>query len=73
MEVGVRVEAENIRTGDIRHITSAYLTFVALDEKRQSKEVPPLILEDANEMRRNREAINRKQIRLSEKGKRTAL
>jgi len=70
MEIGVRVEAENIRTGDIRHIASAYLTFVALGEKRQPKEVPPLILEDPDEKRRNQEAIKRRQIRLAEKGTR---
>ena len=68
MEIGVRVEAENTRTGDIRNIASAYLTFVALDEKRQSKEVPPLILKDPEEKRRNQEAIKRRQIRLAEKG-----
>ncbi|MDY6843685.1 MAG: acyl-CoA thioesterase [Thermodesulfobacteriota bacterium] len=69
MEVGVRVEAENTLTGEIRHIASAYLTFVALDERRQTKEVPPLVLEDPDEMRRNQDALNRRRNRLSEKGK----
>lgn len=69
MEIGVRVEAENTQTGDIRNIASAYLTFVALDEKRQPQEVPPLILEDPDEKRRNQAAIKRRQIRLAEKGK----
>ncbi len=67
MEVGVRVETENIRTAERRHIASAYLTFVALDESRRPKEVPPLILEDEDEKRRNREAVNRRNIRLAEK------
>ncbi|OGP53497.1 MAG: acyl-CoA thioesterase [Deltaproteobacteria bacterium RBG_13_52_11] len=70
MEIGVRVEAENTFTAEKRHIASAYLTFVALDEKHQPKEVPPLILEDADEIRRNQEAIERRKIRLFAKGKR---
>ena len=32
MEVGVRVEVEDIRTGDVRHVNTAYLTFVAIDD-----------------------------------------
>ncbi|MFZ5868644.1 MAG: acyl-CoA thioesterase, partial [Thermodesulfobacteriota bacterium] len=44
MEVGVRVEAENLLTGDVRHTASAYLTFVALDQTGKPAEVPPLIL-----------------------------
>ncbi len=69
MEIGVRVEAENIRTTETRHIASAYLTFVALDENHQPKMVPPLILEDADEIRRNKEALNRRKIRLAEREK----
>ena len=67
MEVGVRVEAENVRSMQKRHIASAYLTFVALDENQQPKEVPKLILEDEDERRRNQEAANRRRIRLAEK------
>jgi uncharacterized protein (TIGR00369 family) len=67
MEIGVRVETENILTTERRHIASAYLTFVALDEKRRPKEVPALILEDGDEIRRNREALSRRKIRLAEK------
>jgi acyl-CoA hydrolase len=69
MEIGARVEAENHFTGEKRHIASAYLTFVALDEKHKPKEIPPLILEDADEKRRNQEAIERKKIRLAAKNK----
>ena len=71
MEIGVRVETENILTAERRHIASAYLTFVALDERRRPKEVPALILEDGDEIRRNREALNRRKIRLAEKGMET--
>ena len=69
MEIGARVEAENPFTAEKRHIASAYLTFVALDEKHQPKEIPPLILEGAEEIRRNQEAIERRKVRLSEKAK----
>jgi uncharacterized protein (TIGR00369 family) len=67
MEVGVRVEAENIMTGEIRHTASAYLTFVALDDHGKPQEVPPLILETEDEFRRNHEAEIRREARLAEK------
>ncbi len=67
MEVGVRVEAENPITGEIRHTASAYLTFVALDETGKPRKVPHLILETEEEKRRHKEAERRRQIRLSEK------
>ena len=67
MEIGVRVEAENLITGDVRHAASAYLTYVALDRNGKLREVPPLILETEDEHRRNREAVSRRQIRLAEK------
>lgn len=67
MEVGVRVEAENIFTGEIRHTASAYLTFVALDKEGRPREVAPLVIETEEEMRRNREAKTRREARLAEK------
>ncbi len=67
LEVGVRVEAENLLTGEVRHTASAYLTFVALDEKSKPTEIPPLILETEEETRRNCEAQIRRQSRLAEK------
>ena len=42
MEVGARVEAENLLTGQVRHTASAYLTFVALDENGQPTAIPKL-------------------------------
>jgi acyl-CoA hydrolase len=70
MEVGVRVEGENLLTGEVKHVATAYLTFVALfDENNPIKQVPQLILETETEKRRNREAITRRQIRLDEKNK----
>jgi uncharacterized protein (TIGR00369 family) len=67
MEVGVRVDAENLRTGEVRRTSSAYLTYVALDEKGRPREVPPLILETEEEMRRNSEAKSRRDMRLAER------
>jgi uncharacterized protein (TIGR00369 family) len=72
MEIGVRVEAEDIFTGAIRHTASAYLTFVALDGNFKPMEIPGLIFENENEKRRNREAIARRQIRIIERKKEEA-
>ncbi|OGO25325.1 MAG: acyl-CoA thioesterase [Chloroflexi bacterium RBG_16_50_9] len=66
MEVGVRVEAEDPLTGKIRHVASAYLTFVALDKQGKPKPMPPLILATQEEQRRNREAQARREVRLHE-------
>ncbi len=67
MEVGARVEAENVITGERRHTASAYLTFVALDSRGKPKSVPPLILVTDEEKRRNSEAAERRKIRLAER------
>ncbi len=69
MEVGVRVEAEDLRSGQVRHTASAYLTFVALDDQGRPTPVPPLILESEEERRRNREARQRRKLRLAEKAR----
>lgn len=69
MEVGVRVETENLITGKAHHTASAYLTFVALDEDHKSIKVPDLILEGPEEQRRNQEAKARRQTRLSKKSR----
>jgi acyl-CoA hydrolase len=67
MEIGVKVEAENLRTGEVRHTASAYLTYVALDDSGRPQELSPLILETGEEARRNNEAKSRREIRLAEK------
>ena len=67
MEVGVRVEAENLRTREIRHTASAYLTLVALDKDGRPTVAPPLVLETEEEMRRHQEAEMRREARLSER------
>jgi uncharacterized protein (TIGR00369 family) len=72
MEVGVRVESENLITGERRHTASAYITFVALDGKSRPIPLLPLILESDEEKRRNREAKSRRETRLAEKTKEKA-
>ncbi len=52
MEVGVRVEAENLRTGKVVHTSSAYLVYVALDPEGRPTQVPPLVAETPDEKRR---------------------
>jgi acyl-CoA hydrolase len=69
MELGVRVEAENIITGTIRHTASAYLTFVALDSNGRPLHLPPLVVETDEEKRRNQEARDRRITRLAERTK----
>jgi uncharacterized protein (TIGR00369 family) len=69
MEVGVRVEAENLLTGEIHHTASAYLTFVALDRNHRPMTLPGLVPETPEEKRRNREAHARRESRLAEKSR----
>ena len=69
MELGVRVEAENLLTGHIRHTASAYLTFVALDSNGRPLHLPPLVVETNEEKRRNKEAKDRRMIRLAKRTK----
>jgi acyl-CoA hydrolase len=65
MEVGVKVFAENILTGERRHTSTAYVTFVALDTNQQPRVVPPLIVKSEDERRRYREAGERRRMRLA--------
>ncbi len=67
MEVGVRVEAENPRTGERRHTSTAYLTMVGIDDDGTPAPVPPLVVESDTERRRQREAELRRSNRLAER------
>jgi acyl-CoA hydrolase len=67
MEVGVRVEAEDPRSGAKRHTSTAYLTMVALDDEGQPTQIPPLEPETETERRRMREAELRRRNRLAER------
>ena len=67
MEVGVRVEAEHLLTGVRRHTNSCYLTYVAVDTTGRPVEVPRLVVEDPEEVRRYEAAIERRRRRLEER------
>src|SRR5882762_3879235 len=65
MEVGVEVYSENVLTGERKHTTTAYVTFVAIDEHtRKPKTVAPLTVKTAEEKRRFEEAAERRRTRL---------
>jgi acyl-CoA hydrolase len=67
MEIGVRVEAEELTTGRRRHTNSCYLTFVAIDRNGRPIEVPPLQPESPDEVRRYEAAKERRRRRLEER------
>ena len=67
IEVGVRVESEDVRTGEVRHACTAYLTMVALDRDERPTPVPPLEPSSEDEVRRAREAQVRRDNRLAER------
>jgi uncharacterized protein (TIGR00369 family) len=67
MEIGVRVEAENVVTGEVRHTASAYLTYVALDAHGKPAGVEPIKFETEAEIRRNCQAQERRKRRLAER------
>src|SRR5207248_9732639 len=72
MEVGVRVEAEELMTGKRRHTNSCYLTFVAVDKHGKPIEVPELRPETADEKRRYRASQERRARRLEERQREAA-
>jgi uncharacterized protein (TIGR00369 family) len=67
LEIGVRVESENIVTGMLTHTSSAYLVFVALDERGKPRPVPAIVAETPIHERRQREARIRRETRLAHK------
>lgn len=69
MEIGVRVEAENPLTGEVRHTGTCLLTYVALDGKGRPHPVPRLRLENEEDRRRWEEATQRRKRRLEEIGR----
>ena len=64
MEVGVKVWVENPRTGEIRHTSSAYLTFVAIDKEGKRVPIAPVIPSTDEEKRRFDQAGERRKYRL---------
>lgn len=67
MEAEVQVQAENPLTGERTHTNTAYLVYVALDDKGKPTVVPPLIAETEDEKRRMEQARERQQRRLQNK------
>jgi acyl-CoA hydrolase len=66
LEVGVEVYSENVLTGEKKHTTTAYVTFVAIDQhSRKPKAVPPLIVRTEEERQRFEEAGMRREVRLA--------
>jgi acyl-CoA hydrolase len=63
MEIGVRVEAEDLLTGTRRHTNTCLLTFVAIDENHRPCPVPPLDLSDPEDEKRAREGRRRREVR----------
>ena len=64
MEIGVRVEREDVENGTNEHAATAYLTFVAMDENMKPTEVPALKPTSESEVRRAQEALLRRESRL---------
>jgi acyl-CoA hydrolase len=69
MEVGVKVWVENLLTREIKHTSSAYLTFVALDSQGNRVTVPEIVVETSDEIRRWEQAAERRAHRLALKDK----
>ena len=67
MEIGVRIEAECLKTGTHTHVGSGYLSFVALDENDKPVEIPQIIPESEEEKRRYEEAKKRRENRLEQR------
>jgi acyl-CoA hydrolase len=72
MEIGVKCWVENYITGQTRHISSAYLTFVAVDLEGRRLEVPPVVPETPEEQRRFEGAGRRRENRIREMAERKA-
>ena len=68
MEVGVRVEAEDVRTGERTHTCSAYLAMVALDDDEAPRPIPPLAPVTSEDERRHEQAQLRREVRLADPG-----
>jgi acyl-CoA hydrolase len=73
MEIRVEVESENLLSGERRHTSTAYVTFVAIDaETRRPRPVPPLILESDEERAEHARAVERRRHRLERRKRQTA-
>jgi uncharacterized protein (TIGR00369 family) len=67
MEVSVHIEVETVPSGEVRHVSSAHLVFVALDENGRPTAVPPVAAETEAEKERQMRARHRRELRLARK------
>ncbi|MFD1095714.1 acyl-CoA thioesterase [Salegentibacter chungangensis] len=67
MVIGIRVEAENIQTGQKKHCNSSYFTMVAKDKEGKSMQIPGLILETEDDIRRFAKSIKRNKMKFKNK------
>lgn len=67
MEVGVKILAEDVISGERRHTNSCYVTYVALNDKGEPTEVPPIVPETADEKRRYERAAQRRASRVMDR------
>lgn len=72
VEVGVKCWVENYIAGTSRHVASAYLTFVAVDQQGQPHAVPPVVPESEEERRRYEDAGRRRELRKKEQERRAS-
>lgn len=63
LTVGIRIDAERMTTGEVRHTNTCYFTMVAKDENNQPTMVPELLLETRDDVRRYLEAIKRRDLK----------
>ncbi len=73
MEIGVKITAENLKTGVIRHTNSCYINMVAIDEQGKPTRVPELIIDSPACKRRYAEAKLRRQIHLEQQARHRAI
>ncbi|BBI67079.1 hypothetical protein PKHYL_12700 [Psychrobacter sp. KH172YL61] len=64
MEIGIRVEAEDVRARTVRHTNSCYFTMVAIDDNGKPTPVPPLVIKNKLQQCRADAAIERKKLRM---------
>jgi uncharacterized protein (TIGR00369 family) len=69
MEIGVRVDAEDVLSGKVVHVSSAYLVFVAIGDDGKTAPLPPLIAETDDERRRMAAAKLRRERRMQQRGR----
>lgn len=67
MEIGVRVESEDLLTGKVVHVSSAHLVFVSIDEKGRPLRLPALVAETEEERRRMQAAEQRRNARAAQR------